>query len=133
MRDISDKQLSELKEGYFWLDNQIIKGFDKQGNIHKFYRIKVSDDLKLTIDKPKNGYSAIEQVEMISWNDLIEMNKSHLENIERESKQLIIDKMNKFEGYISLVPVSMGKDSQVTCHLVRECYPDTKAIFNNFN
>ena len=74
LRDISDKQLSELKEGYFWLDNQIIKGFDKQGNIHKFYRIKVSDDLKLTIDKPKNGYSAIEQVEMISWNDLIEMN-----------------------------------------------------------
>lgn len=39
--------------------------------------------------------------------------------------------MNKFSGFIPLVPVSMGKDSQVTCHLVRECYPDTKAIFNN--
>lgn len=131
LRDTSDKQLSELKEGYFWLDNQIIKGFDKQGNIHKFYRIKVSNDLKLTIDKPKNGYSNIEQVELASWNDLIEMNKSHLEQIENEAKQLIIDKMNKFSGYIPLVPVSMGKDSQVTCHLVRECYPDTKAVFNN--
>lgn len=131
LRDTSGKQLSKLEEGYFWLDNQIIKGFDKQGNIHKFYRIKVSDDLKLTIDKSKNGYSDIEQVETISWNDLIEMNKSHLENIEREAKQLIIDKINKFSGYIPLVPVSMGKDSQVTCHLVRECYPDTKAIFNN--
>ena len=87
--------------------------------------------MKLTIDKSKNGYSDIEQVETISWNDLIEMNKSHLENIEREAKQLIIDKINKFSGYIPLVPVSMGKDSQVTCHLVRECYPDTKAIFNN--
>ena len=42
LRDTSGKQLSELKEGYFWLDNQIIKGFDKQGNIHKFYRIKIS-------------------------------------------------------------------------------------------
>lgn len=48
LRDTSNKQLSDLKEGYFWLDNQIIKGFDKQGNIYKFYRIKVSDDLKLT-------------------------------------------------------------------------------------
>lgn len=87
--------------------------------------------MKLTIDKPKNGYSNIEQVELASWNDLIEMNKSHLEQIENEAKQLIIDKMNKFSGYIPLVPVSMGKDSQVTCHLVRECYPDTKAVFNN--
>lgn len=42
LRDTSGKQLFELKEGYFWLDNQIIKGFDKQGNIHKFYRIKIS-------------------------------------------------------------------------------------------
>lgn len=131
LRDTSNKQLSDLKEGYFWLDNQIIKGFDKQGNIYKFYRIKVSDDLKLTIDKPKNGYSDIEQVELASWNDLIEMKKYHLLNIENEAKELIIDKMNKFNGYIPLVPVSMGKDSQVTCYLVRECYPDTKAIFNN--
>lgn len=46
LRDTSGKQLSDLKEGYFWLDNQIIKGFDKQGNIHKFYRIKISDFVK---------------------------------------------------------------------------------------
>lgn len=131
LRDMSNKELSDLKEGYFWLDNQIIKGFDKQGNIHKFYRIKVSDDLKLTIDKPKNGYSEIKDVDLVSWTDLIEINQFHLEKIESEAKQLICEKMNKFKGYIPLVPVSMGKDSQVTCHLVRECYPDTKAIFNN--
>lgn len=47
LRDTSGKELSDLKEGYFWLDNQIIKGFDKQGIIHKFYRIYVSNDLKL--------------------------------------------------------------------------------------
>lgn len=49
LRDTSGKSLSELKEGYFWLDRQIIKGFDKQGFLHKFYRISISDDLKLTI------------------------------------------------------------------------------------
>lgn len=87
--------------------------------------------LKLSIEKPKNGYETIGNVEIASWNELIEINKEHLEKIEREAKQLIIDKMSKFAGYIPLVPVSMGKDSQVTCHLVRECFPDTKAIFNN--
>lgn len=99
------KQLSELKEGYFWLDNQIIKGFDKQGNIHKFYRIKISDLLMVIIDKPKNGYENIEDIDLASWNDLIEMNKSHLKNIESVAKQLIIDKMNKFDEYTPLVVV----------------------------
>lgn len=131
LRDTSGESLPDLQEGYFWLDRQIIKGFDKQGNLHKFYRINVSDSLKLSIEQPKSGYENASNVELASWNDIIEMNKSHLENIESEAKQLIKDKMDKFNGYIPLVPVSMGKDSQVTCHLVRECYPNTKAIFNN--
>lgn len=131
LRDASGESLPDLQEGYFWLDKQIIKGFDTQGNIHKFYRIKVDDSLKLSIEKPKSGYNNTSNVELASWNELIEMNKTHLENIENEAKQLIRDKMDKFVGYIPLVPVSMGKDSQVTCYLVRECYPDTKAIFNN--
>lgn len=131
LRDTSGESLPDLKEGYFWLDRQIVKGFDKQGNIHKFYRISISDSLKLSIDSPKSGYEKVENVDLASWDDLIEMNKSHLRNIENEAKQLIRDKMDKFSGYIPLVPVSMGKDSMVTCHLVRECYPDTKAIFNN--
>lgn len=131
LRDTSSESLPDLKEGFFWLDRQIVKGFDKQGNIHKFYRINISDSLKLSIDCPKSGYDKVEDIDLASWNELIEMNKSHLENIESEAKQLIKDKMDKFSDYIPLVPVSMGKDSMVTCHLVRECYPDTKAIFNN--
>lgn len=58
--------------------------------------------LKLTIDKPKNGYSKIEDIDIASWNDLIEMNKSHLENIESEAKQLIRDKMDKFNGHMNI-------------------------------
>lgn len=34
-------------------------------------------------------------------------------------------------GYFPLIPVSMGKDSQAVCYLVRKLYPDVKAIFNN--
>lgn len=120
----------ELEEGYYWLDNQIIKAFDKRGNIHKLYRIVIADDLSVSYKIPHN-YETIEKLDLASWTDLIEMNHSHLEQIESEAKQLICEKMNKYESYIPLVPVSMGKDSQVTCRLVRECFPDTKAIFNN--
>lgn len=128
---LKDKVNLELEEGYYWLDNSIIKAFDKQGNIHKLYRIVINDeDLSMTYKVPK-GYSKKEDIDIANWNDVIEMNKTHLEQLESESKQLIIDKMDKFKDYIPLVPVSMGKDSQVTCHLVRECFPNTKAIFNN--
>ena len=46
LRDTSKQPLEDLKEGYFWLDKSIIKGFDKQGNEHKFYRIKIENSLE---------------------------------------------------------------------------------------
>lgn len=131
LRDATGEQLNELKEGYFWLDKSIIKGFDKYGNIHKFYRINISDSLELSISKPKTGYSNIKSIELLSWNDLIDINKTHLEKLEEQSLKLIKNKMEKYNQYTPLIPVSMGKDSQVTCHLVRQCFPNAKAIFNN--
>ena len=131
LRDTSGESLPDLKEGCFWLDRQIVKGFDKQGNIHKFYRINISDSLKLSIDSPQSGYDKVKDVDLASWYDLVKIQERHLYQIEKKSKNIIKKKMRKFNGYIPLVPVSMGKDSMVTCHLVRECYPDTKAIFNN--
>ena len=74
LRDTSGESLPDLKEGYFWLDRQIVKGFDKQGNIHKFYRINISDSLKLSIDCLKSGYDKVEDIDLASWNDLIEIN-----------------------------------------------------------
>lgn len=131
LRGASGQELSDLKEGYFWIDNQIIKGFDKEGNIFKFYKIRISDDLKLTIDIPRTGYKKIEDVDIASWDEIIKMNQNHLELLERNALQLIKDKSEKYTGYIPLVPVSMGKDSQITCYLVRKLYPETKAVFNN--
>lgn len=131
LRDTSEQELSDIKEGYFWLDRLIIKGFDKQGNVHKFYKVKVSEDLEtVQVVKPKK-YKNIADVDLASWNDLIELNKGHLQQIEGKSLQLIQDKMEKYKEYTPLIPVSMGKDSMLTCHLVRELFPDVKAIFNN--
>ena len=41
LRDTSGEELPYLKEGFFWLDKQIIKGFDDQLVEHKFYRVKI--------------------------------------------------------------------------------------------
>ena len=46
LRDTTKQSLEDLKEGYFWLDKSIIKGFDKQGNEHKFYRVKIENSLE---------------------------------------------------------------------------------------
>lgn len=51
--------------------------------------------------------------------------------LEADSLKLIKEKTEKFNTYTSIIPVSMGKDSMLTCHLVRKLYPETKAIFNN--
>ena len=131
LNDTSKTKVDDLKEGYFWLDKSIIKGFDKNGEVHKFYRVKIEDDLSVDVTKPKSGYEDIKDVDVASWQDLIQLNFDRLQAIENESLTLIKEKMEKFNNYTPVVPVSMGKDSMVTAHLVRSLYPDTKAIFNN--
>ena len=67
----------------------------------------------MSIDKPKSGYENIADIELASWNDIIELNLAHLKKIESEAKELIYAKLDKFDGYIPLVPISTGKDSMV--------------------
>jgi phosphoadenosine phosphosulfate reductase len=81
--------------------------------------------------KPKTGYSKINDIDLASWGDLIKMNLSHLQEIETKSLELIRNKYNKYSGYTPIVPISTGKDSMITAHLVRQIKPDTHAIFNN--
>ena len=93
--------------------------------------MKVSDNLEtVEVVKLKN-YDNISDVDLASWQDLIELQKEHLTQLEADSLELIKEKTEKFNTYTSIIPVSMGKDSMLTCHLVRKLYPETKAIFNN--
>lgn len=85
LRDVTGKELADIKEGYFWLDKQIIKGFDKYGNIHKFYRVVISNDLSTVELRKLKDYDNVEDVDLASWQDLIEMKKEHLKQIESEA------------------------------------------------
>ena len=131
LRDTSGEELPYLKEGFFWLDKQIIKGFDSQLVEHKFYRVKVSDNLeKVEILKLKS-YEDPSEVDLIDWRTMVNLKENHLREIEHEALCLIHEKIEDYNTHTPIIPVSMGKDSMVTCHLARQLYPNTKAIFNN--
>lgn len=115
-----------LREGYYWLDKQIIKAFDKQGKVHKVARLFVDDDLNIT-------YKIYQDSEYIiaSWHDLVELNKTRLEEIEKSSVTKIKTYSKKYEGFEPAVLTSGGKDSSVTLYLTRKVFPDAKGVFNN--
>ena len=128
---LKDKVNLELEEGYYWLDNSIIKTFDKEGNIHKLYRIVINDeDLSMAYKVPK-GYSKREDIDIASWNDVVEMNKESIRQKEKESLELITKVLSDYKDYSPQILTSGGKDSSVTMHLVRKVQNNVHAIFNN--
>ncbi len=115
-----------IQEGYFWLDNQIIKAYDKSGTLHKIYRLKVDNDLNITCKPYKNNNIILE-----SWQDTLQRNINTLAELEQQSIQLIQDKVKMYKDYIPVVLTSDGKDSTVTLYLVSSAGVGAMAIFNN--
>lgn len=89
---IKEKCGLELQEGFYWVDNQIVKGFDKQGNLHKLYRLKVNEDLSMVYSKPK-GYSNILQENLEEWKDTVIRNIDILTEREREREHFFNSRM----------------------------------------
>lgn len=117
----------DLKEGYYWLDKQIIKAYDKEGSIHKILRLNIDDKLNISI---KTVYKN-KPFEIESWTETIERNKERLLKLENESKDVIINSLQKFRGLTPKILSSGGKDSSVVVRLVRDIDPDAQIIFNN--
>lgn len=119
-------ELNFLKEGYYWYDKSIIKAFDINGDIVKIARLMIDDKLNITVKFYKDTNYKLE-----SWNNTIERYKEELYELEKESRELIMDSMHKYHGRNIAVLSSGGKDSSVTSFLVRTCINDPKIIFNN--
>ena len=125
---LKDKNINyDLKEGYYWLDSQIIKAYDKQGNIHKVLRLLVDDNLNISIktiykDKP---------FEIESWQETITRNTERLTELESESIKLISDKLLEYNSYEKVILSSGGKDSTVTVHLSQLADLTMGVIFSN--
>lgn len=116
----------ELKEGYYWLDRQIIKAFDKQGNIHKILRLNVDDNLEINFKIYKKKRFEIE-----SWIETAKRLRDKLNELENESIKLIKQSLGTYKDRNVAVLTSGGKDSTATTHLVRKAFKDPLLIFNN--
>lgn len=124
-----DIEKYKLQEGYYWLDNSIIKAYDKQGNIHKIVRLSIDDDLNITTkDYKVKKNDTVFEIE--SWNETVERNKERLDNLEYESLELIKGSIEKYKGYKPIVTTSTGKDSQLVVYLTEKLIKPRK-LFNN--
>ena len=120
-----------MQEGYYWYNKSVVKAFDKEGNLHKLYRLKVNNDLSMSYSKPCNGYSQFDAKDMMSWSELVNLKQDYINDLEQNALNLIQDKLDKYSNYTPIIPVSTGKDSMTVLHLVRQLFPYAKAIFNN--
>ena len=121
-----DNKKYNLKEGYYWLDRQIIKAYDKDGQLHKILRIKVDDNLNVTF----KDYNE-KEFEIESWKETVERNKNRLLQLEEESKYLIWTTYVKNKGYKKACLTSGGKDSSVVNYLCDISIGEHNIIFNN--
>jgi len=117
----------KLKEGFYWLDRQIIKAYDTNGDIHKIIRLATDDELNISI---KTVYEN-KEFQLESWEKTVERKKEHLKELETKSKQLILEQIDKNSDKKLKILSSGGKDSSVVTHLVRDLVNDTQIIFNN--
>lgn len=113
-----------LHEGYYWLDNQIIKAFDKNGNIHKILRIYIANDLSITIKPYKH-----KTFELESWNETIARMNDRLNILEANSIKLLQQYgLNKDRQIIDTN--STGKDSMVKTYLAQKAGLTFNTYFN---
>ena len=80
----------KLEEGYYWLDRQIVRCFDKEGNQHKILRVYTDDDLNITHKLYKQKKFKIE-----SWEETIDRDIDKLKLLESRSKDLIRKSLEK--------------------------------------
>ena len=114
-----------INEGYYWLDNQIIKAFDTEGNLHKIVRLKIDNNLNITY----KYYNKDMEFSIQSWQDTMKMNNERLNSIESDSIALL--KQYNLNTERTIIDTnSTGKDSMVKTYLAKKAGLDFKTYFN---
>lgn len=121
---INSNQLDFLTEGYYWVDNQIIKVFDKQGNLHKLFKLNIDTNLNIIVKPYKNIF----QGEIETWNDTILRLQDRLTTLEQDSLNLLGNYRNT--DRIIIDTNSTGKDSMVKTHLAKKAGLKFNTYFN---
>ena len=120
-----------ISEGIYWLDNGIIKAFNKNtGELCNLYKYKVFDDLSIQITEHKEYAKSMKFI-FETWEETVERNIVKLNKLEDESINLISKFAKENPDYIKYVLTSTGKDSMVTLDLTKRVCPDVNVVFNN--
>ena len=123
-------QTVPIAEGKFWLDNNMIKAYTRDGELHSLYRYRVYDDLSIVITKHKdNKFNNYDDFE--TWQETAERLSPALSLKIEESLNVIKTTVTEYKDYDFLVLTSTGKDSMVVLDLVQKVIPNVRVIFNN--
>lgn len=117
-----------IEEGTYWLNNQVIKGFDVNGNTHNFYRLKVGDDLSISVKKHAD-YLKSKSFELESWEQTICRLSDRLNDLEQYSLSMLKEHGLNTQSKI-IDTSSTGKDSMVKTYLATKAGLKFKTYFN---
>lgn len=118
-----------IEEGKYWLDNGLIKAFDKNtGDLYTLYKYKVFDDLSINITKHKE-YNKNKDKSFETWNETVSRYNKHLNILENESITLLQQYGLNTDRKI-VDTNSTGKDSMVKTHLANKAGLIFQTYFN---
>lgn len=121
----NDERLNILKEGYYWIDHQIIRAFDAEGKLYKALRVNIAKDLTIKISGYKTKFPA--QIE--SWQDTVKRYECKLSELENKSVKLLQEHGLNTDRKI-IDTNSTGKDSIVKTHLAKKAGLEFDTYFN---
>ena len=119
-----------IKEGKYWLENNFIQAFTRDGTLRKLWKYKVFDDLHIEITPYHNKIKFCEG-DFETWEETADRLAPDLDTKIEESLAVIRDSVAKYKDYEFLVLTSTGKDSMVTLDLVQKVIPNVRVVFNN--
>jgi 3'-phosphoadenosine 5'-phosphosulfate sulfotransferase (PAPS reductase)/FAD synthetase len=120
----NNNQLEVLSEGFYWINNQVIKAFDKQGNIHKLFRVNINKNLNVSI----STYNKKFPKEIESWHETSIRLQDRINKLEARSLRLLTQYKNKSRLIIDTN--STGKDSMVKTYLAQKAGLEFQTYFN---
>jgi len=119
-----------IKEGKYWLENNFIQAFTRDGTLRKLWKYKVFDDLHIEITPYHNKIKFCEG-DFETWEETVKRYDDRLTQLETDSVNLIKKVFAEYESYDKYVLTSTGKDSMVTLDLVHKVDPTIPVVFNN--
>ena len=116
-----------IKEGKYWLENNFIQAFTRDGTLRKLWKYKAFDDLHIEITPYHNKIKFCEG-DFETWEETVDRLSEHIETLKLESITLISKYLEDDRQVV--VANSTGKDSMVVSHLISEITDNYDTYFN---